>query len=159
MEITINENNLQYNEIQEFKSKVRAILINEKNEILIAKYFNLILLPGGKVDKEETLYTAIIRELNEELGVNYNINDLKPFITINYYQKNYPKADGILTNRLVQTHYYIGKYIDIKKNSQKLSEKEQKGNFKLELVSIENLNNIIKKIRKITQEIYIIKKN
>lgn len=36
-----------------------------------------------------------------------------------------------------------GLYKDIKKNSQKLTEKEQKDNFKLELVSLEELENII----------------
>ena len=53
MELVINEDNLQFEEIQEFSSKVRAILVDGNNRILIANYGNVILLPGGKVDEGE----------------------------------------------------------------------------------------------------------
>ena len=65
------------------------------------------------------------------------------FVTLNYCQKNYPKRDGTFQNRLVQTHYFLGLYKGIKKDSRKLTEKEQKGNFRLELVSLEELENMI----------------
>jgi len=143
MELVINEDNLQFNEVQEFSSKVRAILVDENKKILIANYYNVILLPGGKVDDGETLSIAITRELNEELGQDYNNEELDFFLTLKYYQKDYPKTNGTFKNRLVQTHYFIGQYKGIKKDSQKLSEREQKGNFRLELVSLEDLENMI----------------
>ena len=145
MELVINDDNLQLNEVQEFNSKARAILIDENNRILIANYGNIILLPGGKVDEGETLSEAIIRELSEELGQNYNSSELEFFVTLNYYQKSYPKRDGTFQNRLVQTHFYIGSYKGIKNDSRKLTEKEHKGNFRLELVSLEDLENMILK--------------
>lgn len=143
MEITINEEKLQNKEINEFSIKARAILINENNQILIANYGNVILLPGGKVDKGESIFDAITRELNEELGQDYNSDELEFFTTINYYQKNYPKRDGTFQNRLVLTHYFIGKLKEIKINLQKLTQKEQKDNFKLELISLEELEDKI----------------
>ena len=143
MEITINEEKLQNKEINEFSIKARAILINENNQILIANYGNVILLPGGKVDKGESIFDAITRELNEELGQDYNSDELEFFTTINYYQKNYPKRDGTFQNRLVLTHYFIGKLKEIKINLQKLTQKEQKDNFKLELISLEKLEDKI----------------
>jgi len=145
MELIINEDNLQYSEVQEFSSKVRAILIDENNQMLIANYGNVILLPGGKVDEGETLSEAIIRELSEELGQDYNSGELEFFVTLNYYQKDYPKRDGTFQNRLVQTHYFVGSYKAINKDSRKLTEKEQKGNFRLELVSFDDLENMILK--------------
>lgn len=50
---------------------VRAIVINDKNEILLVKhtYSKDWYLPGGGVAKNETASAAIIRELFEETGV------------------------------------------------------------------------------------------
>lgn len=143
MELFINEENLKLDEVQEFSTKVRALLFDEYNRILIANYGNVILLPGGKVDKGEENFTAIVRELSEELGEIYSSEELDYFMTLNYFQKDYPKRDGTLQNRLVQTHYFIGKYKEIKNNRQKLTEKEKKDNFKLELVLLNELENII----------------
>lgn len=143
MELLINKDNLNVNEVQEISTKVRAILVDENNKILIANYGNVILLPGGKVDEGETVLDAITRELSEELGQNYTAEELEFLITLNYFQKNYPKRDETFKNRLVQTHYFIGKYKEINKPKQKLTEKEQKSNFRLELISLENLENII----------------
>lgn len=143
MELIINDDNLNINEVQEFSIKVRAILIDENNQMLIANYGNVILLPGGKVDNGETYYTAVIRELREEIGLEYSREELNYLVTLNYYQKNYPKREGTFQNRLVQTHYFVGQYKGIKKEEQKLTEKEQKFNFRLELISLEDLENII----------------
>ena len=143
MELVINDDNLQFDKVQEFSSKVRAILVDEHNKILVANYGDVILLPGGKVDAGETESEAITRELTEELGHDYNAKELDFFATLNYYQKNYPKRDGIFKNRLVQTHYFIGPYKDIKKDLQKLTEKEIRDKLTLELVSLGDLENMI----------------
>ena len=142
MELIINENNLNINEIREFSIKVRAILVNDNNQILIANYGNVILLPGGKVDDGENILEAISRELSEEIGQNYK-NELELFAVLNYYQKDYPKIDGTFQNRLVQTYYFVGPCKKVNKEVQKLTEKEQKSNFRLELVSLEDLENMI----------------
>ena len=143
MQLVINEDNLKISDVDDYSTKVRAILVDEDNKILIANYHSMILLPGGKVDEGETLSTAITRELSEELGQDYDEKELESFVTLNYYQKNYPKIDGILKNRLVKTHYFVGKYKEIKKDLQKLTEREKRGNFRLELVSLEELENLI----------------
>ena len=62
MEVIINEANLKNEDINEFSSKARAILIDENNRILIANYGGVILLPGGKVDEGETPREGVARE-------------------------------------------------------------------------------------------------
>ena len=75
MKLIINDDNLRLDEVQEFNSKARAILVDEDNRILIANYGNVVLLPGGKIDDGETIYKAITRELSEELGQDYNVTN------------------------------------------------------------------------------------
>lgn len=143
MELVINEDNLFFEEVQEFNSKVRAILVDESNRILVANYGSVILLPGGSVDEGETTYEAIVRELGEELGQSYSVDELSWILELSYYQKNYPKRDGSVKNRLVQTYYFVGRYKGVVASAQQLTEKEQKDDFRLELVSIDSLENMI----------------
>jgi 8-oxo-dGTP pyrophosphatase MutT (NUDIX family) len=144
MILVINENNLEKNDINEFSSKVRCILINDNNEILVCKYGETYLLPGGKIDNGESQVDALIRELNEETGILYSENDFKFLYELNYYQKDYPKRDNeIKINRLVTTYYYLGKYKEINLDKQILSDKEINSNFRLELINLDNIENII----------------
>ena len=143
MELIINEYNLKENEIEETISKVRAILVDENERILIANYGNVILLPGGKIDNKETIFDAIKRELNEEIGQQYDNLELNLFCKLNHYQKNYLQRNGTHKNRLVKTYYFIGTYKEIRKESQKLTKKEQTDNFKLQLISLNEIENII----------------
>ncbi len=141
MSLIINENNMQEKDIQSYSSKVRAILIDDDNNLLVANNGNILLFPGGSINKNEEIPMAIVRELKEETGISHLFDELTYLNTLNYYQKNYPMRDGRISNRLVTTHYYIGKYKGISK--QTLTENEKKGNFNLELIPIENLEEIV----------------
>jgi 8-oxo-dGTP diphosphatase len=61
---------------------VAAIIENEQNEILCAlrspkmSIPNRWEFPGGKVEIDEDIYTALVREINEELGCTIEIVDL-----------------------------------------------------------------------------------
>ncbi|MFC0560926.1 (deoxy)nucleoside triphosphate pyrophosphohydrolase [Halalkalibacter alkalisediminis] len=61
---------------------VAAIIENEQNEILCALRSpemaipNMWEFPGGKVEKDEDIYTALIREINEELQCEVETIDL-----------------------------------------------------------------------------------
>jgi len=73
---------------------VRAIVSNDKNEILLVKhtYQNYWFLPGGGVDKGETFEHAIRRELIEEAGYEADIIEL-----FGVYQNTYEgKRDNIV---------------------------------------------------------------
>ena len=144
MSIIINDEQLPKEEVTEYTAKVRALLVDDNCQILIAKYGNIILLPGGSVDEDEFANASIIRELQEETGIDYEITELDYLNNILYYQKDYPKRDGTTTNRLVQTHYFIGQYKGMNLNKQSLTEKERKDGFKLELIPIVELESMIK---------------
>ena len=64
--IVINHDNLLDEEVEVTSEKARAILIDMNNNILIAYYGNVILLPGGSRDEDEPINLTIERELAEE---------------------------------------------------------------------------------------------
>lgn len=139
MKIVINENNLQIHEIEEFRHKVKAILVNDNNEILVANYGGAFFLPGGSINENETIVEVLIRELSEEIGLNYDLEELYYLTTIEYFQKNYPKRDNSVKNRLVKTHYFTGKYKGKFLFKQRLLKKEMDSESTLQLISIDEL--------------------
>ena len=136
--ITINENNLTSNDINETRTKVRAILIDD-DKILTSNYGGVILLPGGSIDVGETKIESLIRELKEETGILYSSNDLQKLFILNHYQANYKTRDNNLINRLVTTEFYIGKFKGIDELNVKKTEKEKKDNLYLELLTLKEI--------------------
>lgn len=143
MEVLLNEDKLLDSDIQEISLKVRTLLFDENNNVLVANYNGVLMLPGGKIDIDETIFDAIIRELKEELGQEYKKEELTYFMSLIHYQKNYPKIEDVIVNRLVQTSYFIGNYKTINSSLQQLSEREKKAKFRLELIPFEELENIV----------------
>ena len=137
--IVINENGLLDSQLDKKSSKSRAILV-DGNKILIANYGGVILLPGGSMDKGETETQAVLRELQEETGMTYGIQDLRKIISLKYYQSNYPTRDGKTTNRLITTYYYLGKFKGIDLSNIQRTKKEKKDSFSLELLEFDELH-------------------
>ena len=123
MTIVINDDNLKLKDIKEEKEKVRALLIDDNN-ILVVNYYDAYLLPGGKKEDNEENKNSLIRELKEEVGKDYLKNELKYLTKVIYYQKDYPTRDKKIVNRLIKTSYFVSKYKGIGKQS--LTEKEMK---------------------------------
>lgn len=100
------------------------------------------MFPGGSIDENETIITALIRELKEEIGCDYEETELKFIGCLEFYQKDYLKRNGKVKNRLIKTNYFIGKYKGVLNINQKLTKKEMKSKFKLELLPLKDLKNI-----------------
>jgi len=144
-QIIMNPHNLNDNEVLE-KTKSRALLFNGNNKLLIIKYSNLYMLPGGKLEKGEAPKESLIREIEEELGTTMSEDSLEPFMTLTYYQKDFPTREGNVVNRKIITHYYTG-FLDMDLNNKKtnLSEQEQKENFDANYINIDELEDILLK--------------
>ena len=82
---------------------VRAIILNEINEVLLVKhtYHTEWYLPGGAVKRNETLENAIIREMEEEVGITCKTDELTYFST---YSNIYEHKKDIITVFLIRNY-------------------------------------------------------
>lgn len=141
-DIIINDFDLKDEELDKVVYKSRAIL-KDGDSILVANYRNIYLLPGGKLDKDENEDDALIREVEEETGVKYNISDFTKELKLTYYQRGYETSEGEIINRKVVTYYYLGKYKGLNKDNIKMSKKELNGNFHTILMNINELKSVL----------------
>ena len=90
-------------------SVVVGILFNEKNEVLIALRPPHVVqpgiweFPGGKVEKNETLKNALIREFREEIGIE--IIHAKFFLKV---EKHFPEKKLKLILHAFRILDYLG---------------------------------------------------
>lgn len=143
-EFVNNRYELKEEDIDITKEKVRALIINYHGEVTICNYGDIYILPGGKIEDDETKENALKRELKEELGLDFNDKEIVPFVTYIDYQKDYPTRSGETLNRKVTTHYYIINS-NLKSNivNQDLSKNEKEGFFKLHKIRVNQLHNVI----------------
>ena len=90
-EVIFNNQNLSDEDIQIFENKVKVIIKNSKDELLVCKRNGVIHFIGGKVENNETCQEAAIREIAEETGIAISVSDisLQPFFRMKQYQQNY----------------------------------------------------------------------
>ena len=89
--------------------KVRAVVINEKGQILVMKTnSNIYMLPGGKLDNDESNKEALTREVLEESGILLSEEKIKgPFFQTEYYGIYVDDDTQRLARKHVDTQFYL----------------------------------------------------
>ncbi len=73
---------------------VSCCILQKRNKILVTSrppskpFSGFYEFPGGKLEKKESFYDAVIRELNEELGIKARAQDLAIIDNITHSYKN-----------------------------------------------------------------------
>ena len=140
-EIIINKHKLNEEDITEIVKRVKVLLINSKNEILLGCSNHNYQFIGGHVEDGENLYETVNREVKEETGIELNISSIEHF-AINYgYYKNWPEEGK---NRKIEIYYYEI-ITDIKPilEHTHYTDNEKEGGFKLEYVPLSEVENVI----------------
>ena len=137
--IITNDYNLKDGDMTELVVRVKILLINSNNEILLGYSHNEYQCPGGHVEEGENLISAINREVKEETGIELNIKDAEPFACSIGYYKDWP---AVGKNRKIEIYYYEIK-TDERPNldNTKYTESEKNGNFELRYIPIGNVEN------------------
>ena len=140
--IVDNRYNISEIEVTEIVKRVKALIINSSNEILLAYSNNCYQFPGGHVEKDENLIDSLNREIKEETGIVLNNYNIEPFAVSYRYYKDYPKEGD---NRKNEIYYYEIK-IDEKPNLDNTfyTKEEINGNFELRYINFNDIEKVLK---------------
>lgn len=72
---------MSINHTQKIITVVAAVILNEKNQLLLVrkKGTQFFMQVGGKIEQEELPQTALLREIKEEIQCNAKINEYLGF--------------------------------------------------------------------------------
>lgn len=127
----INPDNLKENELNEKVTRVKCFLISGDHFVLVSAMGGY-QLPGGHVEENEDLQTAVLREINEETGIELDLEEItSPFYEIKRYKQN-EQTNSKRLSKII--YYYIKTNKKPNKNKRNLTEHEKLNNFNLKLV-------------------------
>lgn len=141
-QIITNKYNLMDSDMTEVVKRVKVLLVNSNNEILLGYSHNNYQFPGGHVEEDETLIQTVNREVLEETGIKLKVADIEPFACAIGYYKDWP-LEG--KNRKIEIYYYEVK-TDEKPNLEntEYTENEKDGNFELRYIPLSDVENVLK---------------
>jgi len=141
IKIIHNKYNLEEKDIQNKIIRVKALIINDKNELLLGYSFNEYQFIGGHVEENEDLEMAIKREILEETGSSVNVDIPKPFAVRLDYKKDYPT---IGVNAKLEIYYYeIKTNITPNINNTNMTNEEKFGGFCLRFINLNDVEEIL----------------
>ncbi len=131
-----NRDNLSDSDITEEVLRVKLLIMNSNNEILLGYSNHEYQFPGGHVEENESLKEACIRELKEETGIELDIDNDYFARSIGYF-KDWP---SVSKNRKTINYYYEIK-TDLKPNldNTNYTQSEKDGNFELRYINLDRV--------------------
>lgn len=115
--------------------RVKALIVNDENEIMLGLYNGEYQFPGGHVEgKDIDLSEGLRRELLEETGIDFNTKNLKPFHKIHYD----------FTDKSLDIYYYFI-HSNLKPNLDNVhyTEREKLGNFEIRYIKLDDVERIL----------------
>ncbi len=140
-----NDANLQEKDISDKIIRVKAIMFNSKNEVLLGEAFGTLQFPGGHLENKEKLNEGLKREIKEETGIVLD-GVYEPFFGIKYYLKDYPEKGRNCSLEIY--YFYILTDVLYDLENIDLDSNERKGGFKLQYVALGDVKKMLKKNEK-----------
>lgn len=139
--VIINEENLDIMNIENTVIRVKALIVNKKDELLIVHNNYTYQFPGGHWRPSESLEESLKREIKEETGIDSTLEN-GPFMVIEEYYDNYLDTGKTRCNKM---YYYIVHCNDGPKvEEMSLSELERETDFNLFYIPIKDMEQFLK---------------
>lgn len=140
--IVKNKYNIKDIDVNKVIIRVKALIINSDNMILLGHSYSEYQFPGGHLEDGEDLLLGLRRELKEETGIWYDTSKLEQFVVLSEYYMDYP-CKGENTKNII--YYYVirdDRIPDIKNTNYTLEELD--GNFSLRYVPLSIVSDVLK---------------
>lgn len=137
MKTIIYDNGIKTEDITATVTRVKVMLINDKEQVVLAYNDKIWQLPGGHVENNEDLSLTLIREIEEETGIKLPELCYKPFLRLIHYTKDYPSVGE---NRATEIYYFeVRNNFEFNLDNVNYTEEEKNGNFKLYHIDLDDL--------------------
>lgn len=145
MKIVINPKELVVDDSFQIFHKVRAVIKNDEGKYAITTESGKCIFPGGKLENDEDVFTAIKRELLEELGIEFLDSEIKKeFVLETLYDDYYDfRIKKYIPRYTVTTYFYIETNKEINLGRMNLTSDEINQEFKIFFVSKDELIKMI----------------
>ncbi|MBQ6476933.1 MAG: NUDIX domain-containing protein [Bacilli bacterium] len=137
--IIINDSNIDDKDIDYSVVRVKAIIVNSENSVIMEHNNNTFQLPGGHVEQED-LKEALKREILEECGIS-NVEIGEPFLNIVTYDNDYFGSSKKVLNKIYYFDVYTDETPDFKKTRYDIL--ESKTPFRLFYVDMNKVKDFI----------------
>ena len=122
-------------------TRVKAFIINDRDEILLALSRGGCQLPGGHTEEGENILDCLHRELREETGIDFDEDFTR------FFEAHYIGNDG-MDSQILYHYTYSNKDFDLTKA--KHTDREKLYNFTLQWIAIDRLPEVLDKYRETT---------
>ena len=138
MEVIFNPDCLSYEELERFVSRVKILIINDFNQLLLCKIDGIYYFVGGHIEEGETIIGALKRETLEETGIFLEEDvTIEPFLVYKLYNKNHY---GTTIKCLSTINYFSFKTnVPFNLDNRRLDVNELKKDFTLEYVNLDEV--------------------
>ena len=148
--VVFNSENITDDEVEIREHRVKVIIRNSNDEILLCKVNGIYHFVGGHPENNESLQACAKREVKEETGISMEENSFNPFFELKQYKSDY---FGTGQNALATITYLEGKtdkIFDYEKRN--LDEQEAKKEFTLEYIKADEVEEKLEQNREESQK-------
>lgn len=140
--IIYNDSNLDRKDINKEVKRAKILVINSRDEILLAYSHKNYFLVGGHLEENESYDECVVREVKEETGIEIEFSERMPYFVVEYLCKDYPD-EGDNTN-YIANYYVVESDLEADLSKIELTDSEKDGGFELRYIHKDKVMDVLK---------------